>query len=108
MNPARALRYARRQAGLSQRQLAKKAGMPQPAIARIERGAISPRVNTLQRLLTAAGATLELGPRLGEGVDLTLIRASLERTPEERVVAAGSAGRNLAAFLREVRHGTRR
>ncbi|MGH2429114.1 MAG: helix-turn-helix domain-containing protein [Candidatus Limnocylindria bacterium] len=108
MKAARALRYARRQAGFSQRALARKTGVPQPAIARIERGMISPRLDTLERLLAGAGATLELSPRLGEGVDRTLIRASLTRSPEDRVVAAGRAGRNLAAFLRAARVGSQR
>ena len=107
MNAARMLRDARRRAGLTQRELARRAGVPQPAVARIERGAVSPRVDTLSVLLAAAGASLEVGPRLGEGVDRTLIRASLSRTPEERVIAAGRAGSNLTAFLREARRGSR-
>jgi transcriptional regulator with XRE-family HTH domain len=102
------LRYARRRAGLSQRALALKAGVAQPAIARIERGVVSPRVDTLERLLAETGATLELVPRIGEGVDRSLIRAALDRTPEERVAAAGVAGRNVAVFLRAVRHGRHR
>lgn len=106
MKAAHALRYARRRAGLTQRELARRAGVPQPAIARIERGSISPRVDTLTALLAAAGAGLEVAPRLGEGVDRSLIRASLSRTPEERVRAAGRAGTNLARFLREARRGT--
>ena len=51
MNSARILRHARRHAGLTQRALAQLAGIPQPAIARIERGAVSPRVSTLAELL---------------------------------------------------------
>lgn len=101
------LRYARRHAGLSQRELAAKAGVPQPAVARIERGRVSARVDTLERLLAATGMTLQLEPRIGEGVDRSLIRASLARTPEERLEAAGRAGNNLEAFLAEVRNGRR-
>ena len=107
MKAARLLRYARRRAGLTQRELASATGVPQPAIARIERGAISPRLDTLERLLAGAGGALELSPRLGEGVDRTLIRALLDRTPEERVTAAGRAGSNLAAFLRATSDGSR-
>ncbi len=97
------MRQARRHAGLTQRALAQKAGVPQPQIARIERGSVSPRLSTMERLLTETGSTLELAPRIGVGVDRGLIRAALARTPEERVVAAGAAGRNLAGFLREAR-----
>ena len=108
MNPAAALRYARRRAGLTQRALAEKSGVPQPAIARIERGGVSPRVATLDRLLAATGESLELLPRIGDGVDRSLIRATLATTPEERIRSAGHAGRSLATFLAETRRGTRR
>ena len=105
MDAASLLRYARRRAGLSQRELGRRAGVAQPAIARIERGDISPRIATLDRLLAATGYSIELTPRIGEGVDRSLIRAALERTPEERVRAAGRDGRNLIAFLNEVERG---
>ena len=99
------LRYARRRAGLTQRDLARVTGMPQPAIARIEGGIVTPSVDTLERLLAGAGATIEVAPRPGIGVDRTLIRESLGWTPEERVLAAGQAGRNLAAWRLEARRG---
>jgi transcriptional regulator with XRE-family HTH domain len=100
------LRYARRRAGLSQRQLAARTGVPQPAIARIERGVVSPGLETLDHLLAGAGTGIELAPRHGTGVDRTLIHALLALTPEERIAAAGRAGRNLAAFVREARSGS--
>ena len=93
---------------MSQRQLAGVTGIPQPAIARIERGAASPRIDTLERLLAGTGSALEVAPMLGIGVDRTLIRESLKRTPEERVSAAGVAARNLEAFLAAVRRATTR
>lgn len=100
------LRYARRRARLTQRDLARATGIPQPAIARIERGGVSPRIETLDRLLAGTGTRLEVSPALGIGVDRTLIRESLQRTPEERVSGAGVAGRNLAEFLRAVGRGS--
>jgi transcriptional regulator with XRE-family HTH domain len=108
MTASRLLRYARRHAGFSQRALAQRSGIKQPAIARIERGLVSPRLDTLDQLLSATGFTLELAPRPGEGVDRTLITAALERTSEEWILAAGGAGRNLAGFKAEVRDGTPR
>ena len=101
------LRYARRRAGLSQRELAARAGVPQPAVARIESGRVAVRVDTLERLLAAVSMTLGLEPSIGEGVDRSLIRASLAQSPEDRIVAAGRAGNNLAAFLVEARRGRR-
>jgi hypothetical protein len=56
-------------------------------------------VRTLEDLLEAAGFTLEITTRLGDGVDRTLIRAALERSPEERIRAAATAARNLRTFL---------
>ncbi|HEX9775500.1 MAG TPA: helix-turn-helix transcriptional regulator [Actinomycetota bacterium] len=73
MNAARVLREARRRAGLTQRELAAKAGVPQPSIARIESGATIPRVDTLDRLLEQCGEGLYAQRRLGIGVDRTLI-----------------------------------
>ena len=67
--------------------------MPQPAIARIERGAVTPGIDTLERLLAGVGMTLEVAPRPGIGVDRTLIRDALALEPEERILAAGRAGR---------------
>jgi predicted transcriptional regulator len=93
---------------MSQRDLAAVTGVPQPAIARIERGAASPRVDTLEKLLAGTRTALEVAPMLGVGVDRTLIRESLKRTPEQRVAAAAVAARNLAAFLTAHRRATRR
>jgi predicted transcriptional regulator len=99
MDAGRIVRYARRRAGLTQRGLAERAGVPQPAIARIESGAVSPRLTTLLELVEAAGFTLEVSPRIGEGVDRSLIRAALERPPEERIRAATAAAKNLRTYL---------
>ena len=77
--------------------------MPQPAVARIERRVVVPRLDTVLNLLAAAGFTLEVSPVIGEGVDRTLVRAALERSPEDRIRAATEAARNLGTFLEEVR-----
>ncbi|HEX5526799.1 MAG TPA: helix-turn-helix transcriptional regulator [Solirubrobacterales bacterium] len=52
------IRDARRRHGLGQGELARRVGSAQPAISRIERDAISPTVETLNRLLEAMGETL--------------------------------------------------
>ena len=90
---------------MSQRALAAAAGVPQPAIARIESGASEPRFQTLDRLLEAAGADLEVSPALGIGVDRSLIRESLASTPEERIRSAGHNGRNLLRLLEHIDRG---
>ena len=92
---------------MSQRDLALATGVPQPAIARIERGAVTPRLDTLDRLLAGTGTALEPAPRLGLGVDRSLIAESLKRPPEERISAATLAARNLAAFVEAAGRGRR-
>lgn len=104
MDAARVLRQARRRAGLSQRQLAVKVGVSQPQIARIESGAVVPRVDTLDRLLEACGEGLESGPRPGRGVDRTLM--TLNQAPAERARVAVESDRNVMEAMRRVRRAT--
>jgi transcriptional regulator with XRE-family HTH domain len=71
------LREARQRADLTQRELARTTGVPQPAISRIERDHVSPRLDTLDVLLRGCGLALDLVERPGLGVDRTLIRERL-------------------------------
>ena len=77
MDAARLVRYARRQAGLTQRGLAESAGVPQSTVARIESRQLAPRVTTLERILRATGHTLTLEPVLGLGIDRSQVRELL-------------------------------
>ena len=95
MNGGRMLRSARRRARLSQRQLAAAAGVPQATVGRIEAGIVSPRIDTLTALLSAAGAELEVTPTLGQGIDRALIRDRLRLTPSERIRLAVEEARVL-------------
>jgi predicted transcriptional regulator len=99
MDAATTLRNARRAAGLSQRELARRADVAQPAVARIESGAVIPRVDTLERLLRACGHTLELARRAGAGVDRSVMRELLRLTPRQRLDLAVSEARNLDRLL---------
>ena len=92
------LRYSRQQAALTQRELAQRAGISQPAVARIERSRTMPRVDTLERLLAACGFELDVRPVAGTGVDRTPIRALLRLRPAERAAVAVQEGRNVAAI----------
>ena len=61
----RELRDARRRAGLTQRDLARAAGTSQATVSAYEAARKTPSVATLDRLLDACGASLEVGrPRL--------------------------------------------
>ena len=70
---------------MTQRQLAAAAGVPQATVGRIESGAVTPRVDTVAELLAATGQELAVMPRLGIGVDRSLIRDRLRLTPAERI-----------------------
>jgi len=67
MNDAGAVvRDAREAAGMSQRALAARAGVPLSTVGRIERGVVDPRWDTLRALASALGADIDLSfaPRL--------------------------------------------
>ena len=95
MSAATYVNQARRAASLSQRELSRLAGVPQSAIARIERGLQVPRADTLERLLNACGFELRLGPVRGGGVDRSQIREWLDFSPAERLERATGYGRTL-------------
>jgi transcriptional regulator with XRE-family HTH domain len=58
------LAVARRAAGLSQQELARRAGTSRTTLSAYEHGARSPTLNTAQRLLAAAGAEFQVVSRL--------------------------------------------
>ena len=60
MDVATLLRASRWRAGLSQRELATRAGTSAAAVCLYEKGTRVPRTDTLMRLLAATGATLSL------------------------------------------------
>ena len=57
---ANLIKLARRDAGLSQRELARRAGTSQGAIAAYEAGKRSPTLETLARIVRAAGQDLRI------------------------------------------------
>jgi transcriptional regulator with XRE-family HTH domain len=71
---------------LSQRALAARAHVRQPAISRIESGRQEPTLATLSRLVEACGQELRL--RVEDGIDrheLGLLETTLALTPEQRI-----------------------
>jgi transcriptional regulator with XRE-family HTH domain len=100
MTAGTVLREARRAAGLTQRELGRRAGVPQPAVARLERDRSSPRFDTLDRLLRACGKALDVVDRPGAGVDRTLIRDRLRLSPGERVRAVSREWERTRVFRR--------
>jgi uncharacterized protein len=101
MDASAVIREARRRHRLSQQSLAIRAATDQAAISRIERGEVSPTVETVERLLTAMGERLTMGSEPVERHhDPLHVRAALKRPPEERLALAISWNR-LARRLAE-------
>jgi transcriptional regulator with XRE-family HTH domain len=96
------LRSARERAGLTQRQLARKARTAQSVVARIELGETSPSWSTLARLLKAAGFSLSadlrrisIDPQLLDDVPRILALS-----PEQRLLEVAEVSRFISAARR--------
>lgn len=77
---------ARRSAGLTQADLAKRLTISQAAVAQLERADSNPRLATLDRALRAVGVELVVTTRPRQPtVDEGLIRQQLELRPTERL-----------------------
>ena len=82
------IRQARTRAGLSQGDLSQRSGKDRAQIARWERDAVTPSLETLRELLHACGFDLDpaLVPYRGPDAQLDKrLEKSLERTPQERL-----------------------
>jgi transcriptional regulator with XRE-family HTH domain len=80
------IRKARIDAHLSQTALARRLGVSQAAIAKLERASSNPTVDTLDDVLWATGHRLTLSAsECQPGVDESLIRQQLELSPAERL-----------------------
>src|SRR5437763_10471806 len=78
------LQLARLKAGLTQRELAEQAGVPTTMISAYERGKRQPTLETLLRLLRAAGFDLRMHLAPVESHDDVLGDLEAARTPRER------------------------
>ena len=78
------LQLARMKAGLSQRELAERAGVPTTMISAYERDKRQPTVETLLRLLRAAGSDLRMQLVPYEDDDEVLAGLEMARTRQER------------------------
>jgi transcriptional regulator with XRE-family HTH domain len=88
IDAAALVREARRRQGISQAQLALRAGTSQHAVSLIERGLRRPSLDTLERLLLATGH------RLSEGLEVV-------PTEEDPVHLAAGQRRDMGARLQQ-------
>ena len=85
MDAGALIREARRGAGLSRAELARRLGASRSAVARWESGAVSPRLATLERLLRACGMAVEVLARPDAADDRDQIAERLAWTPKQRL-----------------------
>lgn len=104
MQAASLVRTTRRQAGLTQRQLAIRTSTTTSAISRLERGHVSPTVDTLRHLLRAMGHDLRLHAEpLATDVDTTQLEAAANLTPTDRLEQALASLRSLDGLVGDAR-----
>lgn len=94
------VREARRRAGLTQRELAARAGTTQSALARLENGRSTPSFDAVLRLVRLCG--LDLDVMLVERDESDWAQASrlLELTPGERVRRADAVAAQMLRIRR--------
>ena len=81
MEPGALLELVRRRNGLTQGELARRAGTSQPVVSAYERGHRDPTFGTLRRLVEAGGAALRI-----DAVDTVHTADDLDRLPPPRDV----------------------
>jgi transcriptional regulator with XRE-family HTH domain len=80
MQGAELLAWVRRAAGLSQDELAGRAGTSRTAVSAYEHGRKSPSLDTVDRLVAAAGYELDARPKI-EFVDVAVARGRILQVP---------------------------
>lgn len=100
MDSAAIVRVVRERAGLTQEELARRAGTSQPAVARYESGSAHPSTATLQRLTRAGGYELQVELVRANPSDLSTDRARKLRRHRGEILAAmeREGARNVRIF----------
>jgi uncharacterized protein len=103
VEPGELIRSVRRRRGLTQADLARRAGTSQPVISAYEHGRRDPTFGTLGRLVEAAGEHLRIDAQVGLGgpppagdpveharrlVDVLLLADAIPRRPRRRTLRA--------------------
>jgi transcriptional regulator with XRE-family HTH domain len=98
------IRSARTDAGMTQAELASRAGLTQSTVARLERGGSNPTIATLARVIAATGHRLTLAaPPHRASFDERQLRDRLAMTPAQRLANFTASSHNLDAMVRRAR-----
>jgi transcriptional regulator with XRE-family HTH domain len=92
------VREARKRAGLTQAELAARAGTTQSAVARIESGTVNPSLDHLAKLVRAAGFDIDVRLVPYDDHDVSMALRNRTLSPEQRLD-------NMLAFERFVAAG---
>lgn len=94
---ARLIKQTRRDAGATQAELARRLGVSQAAVAKLERPGANPTVATLDNVMAALGRELELtGVERSSSVDDSLVATYVRLSPAERLKAFVSNHQSVA------------
>jgi transcriptional regulator with XRE-family HTH domain len=103
MSTGALIREAREAEGLTQAALARRLGITQPAIARLEAAGDEVTVATLERTLNAMGRALVLqAVKRPSSVDETLLHGTLAMTPAQRLDSFERSYANVREFALQV------
>ena len=87
MRSARIIREARLRAGITQAELAERAGRHSTVVARWEQGLVAPSVDTLVELVQACGFDLPLEIVARDDTTDERLREAAQQTPDRRLDA---------------------
>jgi transcriptional regulator with XRE-family HTH domain len=108
MSTGSLIREARQMEGLTQAALARRLGITQPSVARLEAAGDEVTIATLQRALNAMGRALVLRVvKQKSSVDETLLQSTLALTPDERLARFESWYEDMQRLRDEVIEGQR-
>ncbi len=93
MSIANLVREARRRSGLTQAQLAQRAGVPKSTVGRIESGARVPSTDLVERLVQAAGWSVSVSLSEPDPGTDSMFERTLRRSPAQRLADATRAAR---------------
>lgn len=97
------IRMAREAEGLTQAQLAKRLGITQPSVARLEKAGDNVTLATLQRALNVMNRTLEIrSAQMPSSVDDTQILEALRYTPGQRLEGFDRTYAHMRDFANEI------